>query len=74
MIQNYVNFNTVTSGSYDNTKRCHEGQAVTAFLWFLFATYLGSLIYGFMSGGSGTVNMRGGRGGIRRGGPSMSQV
>jgi len=70
----YVNFNSVTSGSYNNTKRCQEAQADTAFLWFLFAAYVGSLVYSLISGGGSGVTMRGGRGGIRRGGPSMSQV
>jgi len=72
---NYTDNNNVTSGSYDNGKRCHEGQAVCAFLWFGFACYLASLIIsGF--GSSGGANLRGGLGGIRRGGnaPAMSTV
>jgi len=72
--KDYVDHNIVASGSYDNVKRCHEGQAVCAFLWFGFACYLASLVVsGF--GSSGGANLRGGIGGIRRGGgQSMSQV
>ncbi|MCJ1250730.1 hypothetical protein MMC30_007958 [Trapelia coarctata] len=68
----YVTINTVTSGSFDDTKRCHEGQAVCAFMWFAFASYLGSLVFSAMEARGGGVSVRGG--GIRRGGPSMSQV
>jgi len=70
----YVNSNIVTSGSYDNYKRCHEGQAACAFLWFGFACYVASLVFNITSGSSSGANLRGGAGGIRRGGPSMSQV
>ncbi|MCJ1322515.1 hypothetical protein MMC15_007864 [Xylographa vitiligo] len=67
----YVTSNSVTSGSIDDTKRCHEGQAVCAFLWFGFLTYLASLAFSAMEARGGTTSFRGG---IRRGGPSMSQV
>jgi len=65
----YITSNLVTSGSYDDTKRCHEAQASTAFLWFGFACYAVSF---FMSlfGGSGSTGFSRG---IRRG-PAMSQV
>jgi hypothetical protein len=65
----------VTAGSFDNTKRCHEGQAVCAFLWFGFACYLTSLV-GSGFGSTGSTNPRGGPGRTRRGGgsQSMSQV
>ena len=69
--QGYISSNSLTNGSHDMSKRCHELQASTAFFWFLFASYLGSIAMDFISGGS-SVNMR--RGGIRKGGPSMSQV
>ena len=73
--QSYVNSNIVTSGSNDNTKRCREGQAVCAFMWFGFAAWLGSLVFSAFGGSGSTVNLRGGIGGIRRGGaPSMTQV
>ena len=70
--QGYVTTNTVTRGSTNDTKRCQEAQAVTAFLWFGFATFLGSLVLSGLSarGGGATTGMRG----IRRGGPAMSQV
>jgi len=69
----YVISNSLTNGSHDPTKRCHELQASTAFFWFLFASYVGSLIMDVLGGGSSMSSMRG-RGGVRRGGPSMSQV
>ncbi|KAK3115662.1 hypothetical protein LTR53_004763 [Teratosphaeriaceae sp. CCFEE 6253] len=62
----YLNRNRITAGS---SKRCHEGQAATAFLFFGFFAFLVSTI---LSG----LGMRGGantRPGIRRG-PAMSQV
>jgi len=67
----YVNTNTVTSGSYNNEKRCHEAQASCAFIWFAFATYACSLVFSALEArGGGSVRSSG----IRRGGPSMSQV
>lgn len=49
-------------------KRCREGQAVTAFLWFGFASFLASTAFSFiLSRRSG-----GGSGGARR--PQMSRV
>ena len=56
-------------------KRCREAQASTAFLWFLFACYVASLVFSFLGRGSvgGGFNMRVGTSGIRRG-PSMSQT
>ena len=66
--------NQVTRGSNNDTKRCQEAQAVTAFLWFGFVSFLGSLVFSGLSarggGGGATSGMRG----IRRGGPAMSQV
>jgi len=41
--QGYIDSNKITNGSYDHTKRCHEGQALDAFLWFLFISFLVSL-------------------------------
>jgi len=68
----YISTNTVTSGSYDDSKRCHEGQAVCAFLWFGFASYLGSLVISAMGSQSGGTGMSSRfRGGNR---PAMSQV
>ena len=70
-IQGYVDTNIVTSGSYNNTKRCHEAQASCAFIWFAFASYACSLVFSALEArGGGSVRS----GGIRRGGPSMSQV
>jgi len=67
----YVASNSLTNGSHSPTKRCHELQASTAFFWFLFVSYAASLVLvGLSARGSGISS----RGGIRRGGPSMSQV
>jgi len=66
----YVTTNSLTAGSDNPSKRCHELQASTAFFWFLFASFVGSLVLvGLASRGSTSVG-----GGMRRGGPSMSQV
>ena len=68
--QDYISSNSVIDGSHNQTKKCHEAQAVTAFLWFGFATFLGSLVFsGLAARGGGSTG-----GGIRRGGPAMSQV
>ena len=64
----------MTSFSTNNVKRCQEAQASTAFLWFGFAAYVASLVFTAMGASGSGVNLRGGMGGIRRGGPNMSQV
>merc|ERR1712037_1009632 len=69
--RSYLVSNALTNGSNNPSKRCHELQASTAFYWFAFAAFLGSAILGFMSGGSSFSRPRGG---IRKGGPTMSQV
>lgn len=66
----YTTTNFVTNGAHDTAKRCHEAQASTAFLWFGFAAYAVSAATSALQG-RGNVNMRGG---VRRGGPAMSQV
>lgn len=67
----YVTTNGYTNGSHNPGKRCHELQASTAFYWFLFASFAASMVMSALSArGSGMT----GRGGIRKGGPSMSQV
>ncbi|KAL8761979.1 MAG: hypothetical protein Q9203_007668 [Teloschistes exilis] len=58
--QSYVISNKITNGSHNPSKRCREAQAVTAFLWFGFAAWLGSLVLSALSS-------RGGTGGLRRG-------
>lgn len=69
--EDYTRNNSVIRPTNSLGKRCHEAQAVTAFLWFGFAAYLASAIFsGLASRGTGGI----GRGGIRRGGPSMSQA
>ncbi|KAI9805619.1 MAG: hypothetical protein M1833_005111 [Piccolia ochrophora] len=70
--QGYVKGNGITNGSSNMSKRCHEAQAITAFLWFGFATYLASAVFSGLSSSNSGVSLRGG--GIRRGGPSMSHV
>lgn len=68
----YTTSNHITNGSPNTQKRCREAQASTAFLWFGWVAWVATLAFSLMAG-SGTVNMRGGMGGIRRG-PAMSQV
>lgn len=71
-IKDYTHSNFVTNGSHNPGKRCHEAQAVCAFLWFGFAAYAGSLVFSGLASRGGGANLR--SGGIRRGGPAMSQV
>lgn len=47
--QSYLKSNHLTNGSLDPGKRCRELQAATAFMWFLFASFLGSLIMDFLN-------------------------
>ncbi|KAI9786374.1 MAG: hypothetical protein M1816_008035 [Peltula sp. TS41687] len=72
----YLISNPITNGGHNMGKRCHEAQAVTAFLWFGFLTYLASAILSGMGSLGGRTNMRsgGGGGGLRRGGPPMTSV
>ena len=68
----YVTSNLVTAGSNgDPGKRCREAQAVTAFLWFGFAAFAGSLVFSFMGMRSGLTPATGG---LRRGKPSTSYI
>ncbi|KAI9699783.1 MAG: hypothetical protein M1836_002818 [Candelina mexicana] len=69
--QSYVDNNSITRGSHNNTKRCHEAQAVCAFLWFGFAAFAASLVFSGLAT-RGSTGVRGG--GLRKGGPSMSHV
>jgi len=69
----YTRNNQLTSGSDDTFRRCHELQASCAFFWFLFATFLATVGLTAVSGGMSS-GIGGGRGGLRKGGPSMSQV
>lgn len=73
-MQDYTKGNHITNGAVDMKKRCQEGQAVTAFLWFGFAAYAASLVFSALNARSGGVNLRSGGGGIKRGGPAMSQA
>lgn len=70
VLQSYVDNNFLTNGSHHPEKRCRELQASCAFFWFLFATFVASIVLTFFAGRSGGLSSRGG---IRRG-PSMSQV
>jgi len=65
----YTHSNSVTNGSHNTGKRCHEAQASTAFLWFGFAAFAASTVFSALQGRNTGVNMRG----VRRG-PAMSQV
>ncbi|KAI9806734.1 MAG: hypothetical protein M1825_006191 [Sarcosagium campestre] len=70
--EDYVKNNSITNGSENMTKRCHEAQAVTAFLWFGFLTYVASAVFsGLSAGGTGSgLRPRG----LRRGPRSTSTV
>jgi len=68
--QSYLMSNSLTNGSHNMGKRCHELQASTAFFWFMFAGFAASIAFDFM----GSRSTMSSRGGIRKGGPSMSQV
>lgn len=65
----YVTSNSLTNGSHDPTKRCHELQASTAFFWFLFVTFIASHVLTAMNMGGGFR-----RGTAARKGPAMTQV
>ncbi|KAI9823177.1 MAG: hypothetical protein M1832_002620 [Thelocarpon impressellum] len=73
--EGYIKDNSLLNGADNKGKRCHEAQAVTAFLWFGFISYLASTVLSALSArGSGSGMSRGGIGGIRKGAPSMTQV
>jgi len=67
----YISTNGTIDGSHNQGKRCHEAQAVTAFLWFGFAAWVASLVLTALDAKSSGTSRTGG---IRRGGPAMSQV
>jgi len=67
----YTSRNSVCNSSPQLERNCRLAQATTAFLWFGWAAFVATLILNIMNGRGSGVNMRGG---IRRGGPSMSQV
>ncbi|KAL9104829.1 MAG: hypothetical protein Q9163_000277 [Psora crenata] len=67
----YLRSNGITNGAPNMSKRCREAQATTAFLWFGFAAFAGSLIFSVLSM-RGSTTPRPSI--IRRGGPAMSQV
>ncbi|PSN73672.1 hypothetical protein BS50DRAFT_597151 [Corynespora cassiicola Philippines] len=68
--EGYTASNFITNGSPNREKRCREAQASTAFLFFGWAAFTATMVFSLLAG-RGNVNMRGG---IRRGGPAMSQV
>jgi hypothetical protein len=68
--QSYLRSNSLTNGSHSMGKRCHELQASTAFFWFMFAGFAASSFFDF----AGRSTSMSSRGGMRKGGPSMSQV
>lgn len=69
--QAYTTSNGVCNSSANTEQNCRQAQATCAFLWFGFAAFAATLAINVMNGSGSGVNMRGG---IRRGGPSMSQV
>jgi len=65
--QDFLKKNQITRGGPDREKRCREGQASTAFLFFGLIAFLGSTAVTFLDS-RGRVNMRGGSV------PTMSEV
>ncbi|EWC48841.1 hypothetical protein DRE_00146 [Drechslerella stenobrocha 248] len=51
----YVRSNSITNGNPDQTGRCHEAQALCAFLWFLFFAYLASFVLSFIGWRRGSI-------------------
>jgi hypothetical protein len=68
--QAYTTTNSVCNSSPNTQQNCRQAQATCAFLWFGWAAFVATLVLNLMNG-SGGANLRGG---MRRGGPSMSQV
>ncbi|KAI9784298.1 MAG: hypothetical protein M1839_002359 [Geoglossum umbratile] len=54
--QAYLKHNHVTNGAGNMTKRCHEAQAATAFLWFGFVAYLASAVLSSFEARGASVN------------------
>lgn len=67
--EGYINSNGITNGANNKSKRCHQAQAVTAFLWFGFISYLASTIFSALAAKRTGVST----GGIRSR-PAMSNV
>ncbi|KAF8863646.1 putative Non-classical export protein 2 [Acephala macrosclerotiorum] len=57
--QSYIHSNSLTNGSNNPGKRCHELQASTAFYWFAFVGFVASAVISGM-GSRGSSSMRGG--------------
>lgn len=71
VFQSYTRFNKVTNSSANTGQNCRQAQATCAFLWFGWVAFVATLALNLMAGRGSGANLRGG---IRRGGPSMSQV
>ncbi|OAX83600.1 hypothetical protein ACJ72_02029 [Emergomyces africanus] len=69
----YTSTNSITRDGPNQEKRCREAQAVTAFLWFLWATFVATTVISGLAMRGSMVDLRGPRPG-RRTRPSMSQV
>ncbi|KAI6250017.1 Non-classical export protein 2 [Erysiphe necator] len=67
----YILSNSLTNGSFNPSKRCHELQAATAFMWFLFISFMGSLYFDIVNG---TKRSIAGSSGSRASAPTMSQA
>lgn len=70
----YTTTNFITNGSANTAARCRKATASTTFLFFNFFLFAASAVLSALQGRNSGVNLRGGMGGIRKGGPSMSQV
>ncbi|PSS20463.1 hypothetical protein M430DRAFT_99887 [Amorphotheca resinae ATCC 22711] len=67
----YLRSTSVTINTHHPEKQCRQLQASTAFFWFLFACFAGSLILDIMGAGR-SMSTR--RAGVRKPGPAMAQV
>lgn len=68
--QSYLISNNIVNGAHNAKGRCQELQAATAFFWFLFALFMGTLVMSALGSRGGGMSSRGG---MRKGGPSMTR-
>ncbi|POS82941.1 hypothetical protein EPUL_004538 [Erysiphe pulchra] len=69
----YILSNSLTNGSFDPGRRCHELQAATVFMWFLFISFFGSFVLDFINT-TKTKTPTAASSRSRAGAPTMSQA
>ena len=74
VLKAYTSTNSITNGGWNPEKRCREAQAITAFLWFGFAAFLGSLIITAFNMRKTGADTRGRGRRTSQGPPPMTQV